>query len=70
MADGPGVIVQPTPRHLDVLGALLGSTGTGANLTSDAHLAALAVENDATIVTYDSDFRRFTGVRWAMPRPG
>lgn len=68
--DGPGVIVEPTPRHLDVLAGLLGSTGAGGNLANDAHLAALAVEHDATVVTYDSDFHRFAGVRWAEPQLG
>lgn len=69
--DGPGVLVEPTPRHLDVLAGLLrssGASGTGGNLVSDAHLAALAVEHDATIVSYDRDFQRFAGVRWSEPR--
>lgn len=65
---GPSVVVEPTPRHLDVLGGLLSPVGAAGNLTTDAHLAALAVEHDATIVTYDSDFGRFPGVRWAIPR--
>jgi predicted nucleic acid-binding protein len=37
--------------------------GTGANLLNDADLAALAVEHGASIVSYDSDFGRFDGVR-------
>jgi hypothetical protein len=65
---GPSVVVEPTSRHLDVLGGLLSPIGAAGNLTSDAHLAALAVEHDATIVTYDSDFGRFPGVRWSTPR--
>ncbi len=67
IGDGPGVVVVPTARHLDVLASLLRSTGTGGNLTSDAHLAALAVEHGAAIVTYDRDFERFEGVRWREP---
>ena len=70
VGDGPGIVVEPTPRHLDVLAGLLRSTGAGGNLTSDAHLAALALEHDATVVTYDSDFHRFAGVRWTEPRLG
>jgi uncharacterized protein len=62
-------LVEPTTRHLAVLSGLLESAGTGGNLVSDAHLAALAVEHDATIVTYDSDFSRFTGVRSCRPTP-
>jgi uncharacterized protein len=70
VGDGPGVIVQPTPLHLSVVAGLLKSTGTGGNLTNDAHLAALALEHDALVVTFDSDFQRFSGVRWAPPRFG
>jgi toxin-antitoxin system PIN domain toxin len=61
------VVVEPTPRHLDVLAGLLATVGTGGNLTSDAHLAAVALEHDATIVTYDTDFARFAGVSWFRP---
>lgn len=63
----PSVLVGPTERHLGVLRGLLLEHGTGGNLTSDAHLAALAVEHGATIVTHDADFDRFTGVRWSRP---
>lgn len=63
----PAVTLDPTARHLDVLAGLVTGVGTGGNLTTDAHLAALAVEHDATIVTYDSDFARFSGVRWHPP---
>jgi len=66
----PSVIVEPTARHLDVLAGLIATVGTAGNLTSDAHLGALAVEHRATIVTYDADFGRFPGVRWHSPRLG
>lgn len=61
------VIVEPTSRHLHVLSGLVGETGTGGNLVSDAHLAALAVEHDATLISYDRDFARFPGLRWGRP---
>jgi toxin-antitoxin system PIN domain toxin len=61
------VVLEPTTRHLDVLAGLLRQTGSGGNLVNDAHLAALAVEHDATVVTYDGDFARFDGVRWTTP---
>ncbi|BBZ09952.1 type II toxin-antitoxin system VapC family toxin [Mycobacterium branderi] len=64
----PGaVVVNPTPRHSDVLAGLLAKVGTGGNLVNDAHLAALAVEHRASIVSYDSDFGRFDGPRWTTP---
>ena len=61
------VVVEATARHVGVIRELLGATGSGANLVNDAHLAALAVEHDAVIVSYDSDFSRFPGVRWESP---
>lgn len=68
--DQPGsIVVEATPRHLDVLAGLVSSVGTGGNLTSDAHLAALALEHHGTVITYDSDFGRFAGVRWREPGP-
>lgn len=63
----PALVLEPTPRHLDVLAGLLAEAGAGGNLTSDAHLAALAIEHDATIVTWDADFARFAGLRWQRP---
>jgi len=45
----------------------LAQTGRAGNLVNDAHLAALAVEHDAEVVSFDSDFARFPGVRWRRP---
>lgn len=59
--------VEPTSRHLSILRGLLGGLGTGANLVGDAHLAALALEHGAEIVSYDADFGRFEGVRSRRP---
>lgn len=47
--------MNPTVRHADILARMLTYVGTGANLVNDAHLAALAVEHRASIVSYDSD---------------
>jgi toxin-antitoxin system PIN domain toxin len=67
LAAPTAVAVNPTARHAAVLTRLLSQVGTGANLVNDAHLAALAVEHRASIVSYDSDFGRFAGVRWDSP---
>ena len=58
---------EPDHRHLDRVEALLGATGSGGNLVNDAHLAALALQYDATVISYDNDFGRFPGVRWERP---
>ena len=64
----PGAIVlEPTGRHVRVLRSLLTETGTGGNLTNDAHLAALAAEHGAMVCSFDNDFDRFPGVRWHPP---
>ncbi len=60
-------VVHPTERHPMVLRGLLEPLGTAANLTNDAHLAALAIEHGAELCSSDSDFSRFPGLRWRDP---
>lgn len=60
-------IVHPTVQHTAVLRRLLESVGTAANLTSDAHLAALAIEHGAELCSSDADFSRFDEIRWTDP---
>ena len=61
------VLVEPTRRHLPLLRGLLVHSGTAGNLVGDAHLAALALEYDATVISFDRDFDRFEGVSWRLP---
>lgn len=71
LAATPARVVAPTQRHAVVLGELLRSSGAAGNLTSDAHLAALAIEHGARICTFDGDFARFESVdHFAPPLPG
>jgi uncharacterized protein len=60
-------IVQPGPRHEGIFFGLLREGNMGGNLTTDAHLAAIAIEYRAELVSMDSDFRRFKGLRWFDP---
>ncbi len=60
-------LLLPTARHWPMLAKLLRSTGVGANLTTDAHLAALAIEHGCTLCSNDGDFERFEGLRWENP---
>lgn len=60
-------LLHPGPRHADILFGLLRELGTAGNLTTDAHLAALAIENQADLRSTDADFLRFSGLRWENP---
>jgi toxin-antitoxin system PIN domain toxin len=60
-------LVEPGHRHAEILFGLLESVGTAGNLTTDAHLAALAIEHQAELHSTDADFARFPGLRWFDP---
>lgn len=59
--------LNPTDDHIAILSQLLNIPGSGPNLVTDAHIATLALEHDATVHTADSDFSRFPGLRWINP---
>lgn len=61
------VFLSPGPRHLAITLGLLAEAGTAGNLTTDAQLAAYAVENQGEMYSNDSDFARFTGLSWVNP---
>jgi predicted nucleic acid-binding protein len=61
-------VLEPTADHARIMRTLLGSAGVGGNLVNDAHLAALAIEHRAVVVSFDNDFGRFGGLR--RERPG
>ena len=63
-------LVHPGPRHFSILRELLMAAGTGGNLTSDAHLAALAIEHGAELCSSDYDFGRFPRLKWSNPLEG
>jgi uncharacterized protein len=67
LSQPPAVLLQPTGRHLNVLHGLLKPLGTAGNHVSDAHLAALALEHGAQVVSFDSDFARYDGLEWHCP---
>ena len=62
-------LVKETEEHWRILKELLDETGTAGNLTTDAHLAALAISHGATLVSCDADFGRFPHLRWENPVP-
>lgn len=56
-------LIEPGPRYWPIFRQLLADAKVEGTLVSDAHIAALAIEHDATVCTTDRDFRGFTGVR-------
>ena len=60
-------LIGPGAVHWKVFRNLLGGTGASGNLTSDAHIAALALELGATVCSADYDFRRFPGITHRNP---
>lgn len=61
------VTIHPGDRHAEILFDLLEAAGTAGNLTTDAHLAALAIEHQAELHSTDADMARFPGLRWTNP---
>lgn len=60
-------ILQPGPDHLERVLDLLLAAGTAGNLTTDARIAALALEHRGVVATQDGDFSRFPDVRVVNP---
>src|SRR5262245_49151468 len=52
-------IVHPGHRHATLFAAFLRGVGSAGNLTTDAHLAAIAAEHGCRLYTTDADFSRF-----------
>lgn len=57
----------PGPRHWPILRNLLEQAGTGGNLTTDAHIATLALEHGYSVYSSDYDFKRFAGLKHVNP---
>jgi hypothetical protein len=58
---------HPAQTHFATRSFLLKRVGTAGNLTTDAHLAALAIERGLILQTTDADFARFSGLKWNNP---
>lgn len=67
LAQPVATVVNPTDAHAATLRQLLRRLGTAGNLTTDAHLASLAIEHGAELCSSDNDFARFEGLRWTNP---
>jgi hypothetical protein len=60
-------VVKPTDQHWAVFQQMLTEGQAAANLVSDAHLAALAIENGCVLASTDADFARFPRLKWINP---
>ena len=46
---------------------MLNDFGSAGNLTTDTHLATLAIERGYVLYSTDPDFGRFEGLKWVIP---
>ena len=60
-------IVAPGERHWDILQSLLKVVPSSPNWVTDAHFAALAIEQGCQLCLTDEDFAKFPGLRWINP---
>jgi toxin-antitoxin system PIN domain toxin len=60
-------VIQPTERHWTVYQDMLKGGQATANLVTDAHLAALAIEHGCVLHSTDADFARFPKLKWKNP---
>lgn len=63
----PTRIVHEGDEHFRILDRLIRDCGTAGNLTTDVHLAAIAIHHGATLASCDRDFQRFNQLRWENP---
>jgi len=57
----------PGPKHWQIFKTLCLAAGVTGDVSTDVHIAALAIENDATLYPADRDFARFPRLRWRNP---
>jgi hypothetical protein len=60
-------LIDATSRHWELFQVMALQGQALANLTTDAHLAALALEYNGTLYSTDADFSRFPGLKWKNP---
>jgi len=66
--DVPGVrLLNPGSRHLGILKDLISPLGAAGRLTTDLHIAALAMEVHGEVHSNDRDFERFPDLRLHNP---
>ncbi len=61
------VTCEPGPRHFELLSRVCGDGDANGDLIPDAVLAAIALENGASVASFDRDFARFDDINWIRP---
>ena len=64
------VLIEPGPAHWPIFSSLCLAANARANLITDAWFAALAIEHNCTLITFDRDFAKFPGLKTASPLIG
>lgn len=67
LAQSVATILEPGRQHLPLLRRFLAAAGRGGSMTTDAVIAAITVEHQATLFSNDLDFGRFPGLKWENP---
>jgi hypothetical protein len=61
------ILLNPGPRHAELLQDMVSSQRAISPMVSDAALAALTIENGAVLASTDRDFSRFPNLRCIDP---
>jgi len=64
----PAVLLTGSPGTWRRFASLCREQGLRGNAVPDAHLASLALEHRAELVTFDRGFARYPGLRWSVPQ--
>lgn len=60
-------LISPGMKHLEIMAELFLNSGCTGKMTTDIHLAALAIEHGARLASNDADFSRFPQLDWLNP---
>ncbi len=60
-------LIAPAKTHWDNFKSMLAAGNAGGNLTTDAHIAALAADYGLVVYSNDTDFARFPDVEVVNP---
>ncbi len=62
------ITLTPSQRCWEIFRELVLKANATGNLVTDAGIAALAIDHDCRLASFDHDFARFAGLRWFVPQ--